>query len=56
MNKKYFLIRHELVLLTMIAEEGRNSDGAAFQVYKMKKSSVKKMLGLQLRVKELLYS
>lgn len=32
MNKKYFLIRHEFVLLSMIAKVGGNSDGAAFRV------------------------
>lgn len=32
MNTKYFLIRFEFVLLTMIAKKGGNSDGAAFRV------------------------
>ena len=32
MNTKYFLIRLEFVLLTMIAKIGGYSDGAAFRV------------------------
>lgn len=32
MNTKYFLIRLEFVLLSMIAKVGGNSDGAAFRV------------------------